>query len=156
YTLRASVEERRLQADVVVPANINREARAILAIGEAAPTAENGRAAVEVLRLLSEAWQSMGPHAKELYVIQHLEELVGVVAKSVGTLDVHEVNVIDPGDGSGLASYAASYPQTVAAVLGALRDTTGVDIQALLAAGEAEDARRSSAGALLGGRSEQR
>ncbi|MCA9532633.1 MAG: flotillin family protein [Myxococcales bacterium] len=132
YTLRASVEERRLQADVVVPANINREARAILAIGEAAPTAENGRAAVEVLRLLSEAWQSMGPHAKELYVIQHLEELVGTVVANLSDVSVGEVTVLDQGDGSGLAAYASAYPMMVGRVMEALAVSTGVNIPAIL------------------------
>ncbi|MCB9748375.1 MAG: flotillin family protein [Myxococcales bacterium] len=154
--IRNALEQKRLLADVVLPAEARKLAAQLKARGDAAPTIEDGEAVAKVLTATATAWQQIGPKARELYVIQHLEELVGVVAKSVGTLDVHEVNVIDPGDGSGLASYAASYPQTVAAVLGALRDTTGVDIPALLAAGEAEDARRSSAGALLGGRSEQR
>ena len=111
-----------------------------------------------MLAATADAWQQIGPKARELYVIQHLEELVGAVAKSVETLDVQEVNVIDPGDGSGLASYAASYPQTVAAVLGALRETTGVDIPALLADEQPSvtSGKGVSAGALLGGRSAQR
>lgn len=132
YSLRNAVEERRLQADVVVPANIQREARAILAVGEAAPTAENGRAAVEVLRLLSEAWTTMGPHAKELYVIQHLEELVGAVVANLQDVSVGEVTVLDQGDGSGLASYAAAYPMMVGRVMQALAESTGVNIPAIL------------------------
>jgi len=132
YQLRTAVEERRLQADVVVPANINLEARSILAVGEAAPTAENGRAAVEVLRLLSEAWATMGPHAKELYVIQHLEELVGTVVSNLQDVSVGEVTVLDQGDGSGLASYAAAYPMMVGRVMQALAESTGVNIPAIL------------------------
>jgi uncharacterized membrane protein YqiK len=48
-------------------------------------------------------------------------------------VDVAEVNVIDPGDGSGMASYAASYPKMVAAVMKALAETTGVDVPGVLA-----------------------
>ncbi len=131
-TLRASLEQKRLQAEVVLPAEARRQARAILAVGDAAPTAENGAAAVEVLQLMSDAWKAMGPQAREIYVIQHLEEIVATVVKSLENVSVKEVNVLDPGDGSGLASYAATYPQMVAAVMRAIGETTGVDVPAIL------------------------
>ncbi len=130
--IRNELEQRRLMADVIIPAEIDRQARTILAKGEAAPTLENGAAQVEVLRAMSDAWITMGDKAKELYVIQHLDEIVGTVVSQMSGLNVGEVNVIDQGDGRGLASYAASYPQMVAAVLHALRDTTGVDVTAIL------------------------
>lgn len=139
--IRNELEQRRLQADVVIPAEIDRQARTILAKGEAAPTLENGAAQVEVLRAMSDAWITMGDKAKELYVIQHLDEIVGTVVSQMSSINVGEVNVLDQGDGRGLASYAASYPQMVASVLHALRDTTGVDITAILDA----DAGRSLA-----------
>jgi flotillin len=132
-TLRASLEQKRLQAEVVIPAEMRKKARAILAVGEAAPTAENGAAAVQILQMMSDAWKAMGPQAREIYVIQHLEEIVGTVVKSLEDVSVKEVNVLDPGDGSGLASYAATYPQMVAAVMRALGETTGVDVPAILA-----------------------
>ena len=78
------------------------------------------------------AWRAMGPQAKEIYVIQHIEEIVGAVISSVAKIDVREVNVLDPGDGSGLASYAAAYPNAVASILTALRQTTGVDVPLIL------------------------
>jgi flotillin len=131
--IRAALEERRLIADVVIPAETERQAQALLAVADAAPTAENGAAAVEVLRLMSDAWRSMGAESRELYVIQHLEELVGAVVSHLGDVTVDEVNVLDPGDGSGLASYAATYPQMVASVMRALAETTGVDVPAILA-----------------------
>ena len=40
--------------------------------------------------------------------------------------------VLDQGDGSGMASYAATYPKMVAAVLQALGESTGVDVPAIL------------------------
>lgn len=132
--IRAQLEQKRLQAEVVIPAELNRQAQAILAKGAAAPTAENGAAAVEVLRAMSDAWTAMGAQAKEIYVIQHLEQIVGSVVTSLEGVTVAEVNVLDQGDGSALASYAATYPKMVAAVLGSLRETTGVDVQGILAA----------------------
>ena len=131
--IRAKLEQLRLQADVIIPAEARRQAEAIRAKGDAAPTAENGRALVEVLEATTKAWNAMGENAREIYVIQHLEEIVGTVVEHMDNIDVGEVNVLDRGDGSALAAYAAAYPQTVAAVLRALRETIGVDVPAVLA-----------------------
>ena len=131
--MRVLLQEKRLMVEVIIPAEARRAAEAILAKGAAAPTLEHGAAIAEVLQLTGDAWRSMGPQAKEIYVIQHLEELISAVVDSVEKIKVREVNVIDPGDGSGIASYAATFPHTVAAVLTALRETTGVDIPAILA-----------------------
>jgi len=130
--IRGELENKRLEADVVIPADIDRQAKALLAKGDAAPTAENGAAVVEVMRLMSEAWKEMGPQAREIYVIQHLEEIVGTVVRHLDDVEVDEVNVLDQGDGTGLSSYAATYPQMVAAVMRALGDSTGVDVPAIL------------------------
>lgn len=131
-TVRASLEEKRLQAEVVIPADVKRQAAAILAVGSAAPTVENGKATVAVLEMMSNAWKEMGPQAKEIYVIQHLEELVGTVVSNLDDVQVDSVNVLDQGDGSGLASYAATYPKMVAQVMRALGESTGVNIPEIL------------------------
>ena len=47
-------------------------------------------------------------------------------------IDIGEVNVLDQGDGQALASYAATYPKVVASVMSALKDSTGVDVPAIL------------------------
>jgi flotillin len=130
--VRAVLEQKRLEAEVVIPAEMERMAAAILARGEAAPTVENGKAAVEVLEATASAWRAMGPKAREIYVIQHLDAIIGTVVRQL-KVDVGEVSVLDPGDGSGLGSYASAYPQTVAAVLRAIGQTTGVDVPAILA-----------------------
>lgn len=130
--IRAELENRRLQADVVIPAYVDREAKAILAVGEAAPTAENGAAQAEVLRMMSSAFRDMGSEAMEIYVIQHLEEILGTIVSAVQKVEVDEVNVLDRGDGRGLAAYAATYPQMVSSVLRALADSTGVDVTKVL------------------------
>lgn len=142
--IRAELERLRLEADVVIPSEADREAKALAAAGAAAPTRENGAAAVEVLRLMSEAWKEMGPQAKELYVIQHLEEIVGTVVSQLDHVNVEEVHVLDPGDGSGLSSYAATYPRMVAEVMRALKETTGVDVPAILGGSEQKPTTRLS------------
>lgn len=150
--IRAALEQRRLQADVIIPAEARRQAEAIRAKGDAAPTAENGRALVEVLEATTSAWQAMGDNAKEIYIIQHLEEIITTVLDNMDQIDIAEVNVLDRGDGSALAAYAAAYPQTVAAVLRALRETVGVDIPAVLAGtGFADGSGPSGSGGPSGG-----
>ncbi|MFW5926017.1 MAG: flotillin family protein [Myxococcota bacterium] len=131
-TVRSELERLRLDADVVIPADVQRQAQELIAIGEAAPTAENGAAQVEVLRLMGQAWNAMGDRAKEIYVIQHLEEIIDTVVGSLQDVKVDEVHVLDRGDGSALSSYAATYPQMVAAVMRALHESTGVDVPAIL------------------------
>ncbi|MCB9595436.1 MAG: flotillin family protein [Sandaracinaceae bacterium] len=130
--IRARLENLRLQAEVIIPAEFARQARAIEAIGRAAPTKENGEAAVEVLRMMTDAWKSMGNQARELYVIQHLEDIVGTVVDQLDNIEIDEVNVLDQGDGQGLSSYAATYPKMVAEVMNALKETTGVDVTGIL------------------------
>lgn len=137
---RAVLEQKRLMAEVVIPSQIQQQAQAILAKGQAAPTIENGAAQVEVLRALSEAWASMGADAREIYVIQHLEQIVGAVVTNVEGIDVGEVNVLDQGDGQALASYAATYPKIVASVMKSLKESTGVDVPSILAGNAAKGA----------------
>src|SRR5690606_2270532 len=103
-SVRTQLEGKRLQAEIVIPAEFRRRAEAILAKGNAAPTLEHGKALVEVLQATVAAWQTMGPHAREIYVIQHLEEILQAVLDQLD-IAVDEVVVVDPGDGSGLASY---------------------------------------------------
>jgi flotillin len=143
--IRAELEKLRLEAEVVIPADFNRRAKAITAIGEAAPTKENGEAAVQVLEMMSQAWKDMGPQAREIYVIQHLEEIVGTVVSHLDAVDIDEVHVLDQGDGSGLSSYAATYPKMVAEVMKALKETTGVDVPGILGGGEGSNGPTKSA-----------
>lgn len=137
--LRAQLEQRRLHAEVVIPSEFQRQAQAIIAKGLAAPTVENGLAANEVLAAMSDAWATMGPQAREIYVVQHLDQIVGSVVNSLGSLDPTEVHVLDGGDGNAIAGYAASYPKMVGAVMSALRESTGIDVPALISGKEGAD-----------------
>ncbi len=153
--MRRDLEKLRLQAEVVIPAEFQRQARAILAVGEAAPTAEQGKAQAEVLCMMSEAWRAAGPKARELYVVQHLEEIVDTIVGHLRSAEVSEVSVVDGGDGRALASYAATYPAMVAEVMRALAESTGVDVPAILSGRDGANGRRSTpapAGSFTAGR----
>jgi flotillin len=130
--IRRQLEQIRLKAEVEVPAEAIKRSLELRAKGEAAPVEEDGRALAQVLELLAKAWAAAGPHARDVFLIQQIEKLMGTVVQRLAALKVAEVNIIDPGDGSALPNYVAGFPQTVTAVLSALRETTGIDVVQIL------------------------
>jgi len=148
--VRRDLEAIRLQAEVVVPSDVKREAAALEAAGEAAPIAENGRASAESLRLVADAWKAAGPSAPDMFLINKLEEITRIVVDSVGQIQLGPVQLVDGGDGQTLPRLAAAYPQAVATVLRTLAETTGVDVTALLA--PVADVAKTATSASSGGR----
>jgi len=130
--MRRELAAVRLQAEVVVPSEINREAAVLGAAGRAATIAEDGRASAESLRLVADAWKAAGPSAPDMFLINKLEEITRIVVDSVGQIQLGPVQLIDNGDGLTFPRFAAAYPQAVATVLRALAETTGVDVTSLL------------------------
>ena len=130
--IRRELEQLRLQADVVIPADAERQGSQLIAKGEAAPIEENGKALAQVLQMLARAWADAGPAARDIFLIQQVEELMATVVGKLGALRVEEVNIIDPGDGSALPNYVAGFPATVTSVFRELRDSTGVDVTQLM------------------------
>lgn len=130
--IRQELESLRLAAEVTIPSEFAKTAAELTAKADAAPTIENGEAAVKVLDATAQAWKRMGPRAKELFVIQNLEQIVGTIIEKTNDIEVREVTLLDRGDGTSLASYAAAFPQTVAAILDSLHATTGIDIQQIV------------------------
>jgi len=130
--IRQGLEKLRLQSDVVLPADADRRAREFIAKGDAASIEEDGKAMADVLRMLAKAWADAGPHAKDIFLIQQLEDIMRTIVDRMSALKVGEVHIIDPGDGSALPSYVAGFPNTVTSVLGALKASTGVDVSEIL------------------------
>jgi flotillin len=132
-SLRKELEQRRLHAEVVLPAEAQQQAAFLLAEGDAALRREQGAAAAEAMHVLAQALSAAGPQARELFVLSQLDQLVGQVAAKVNKLSVREIHIIDNGDGRALPALAASYPAIVTEVLSTLKDLTGVDIRSMLA-----------------------
>jgi len=131
-TVRKDLNQRKLYAEVVLPAEADQKAQLLLAEGAAAPRREQGLAAAEAMRVLTEALQAAGPNARELFVLSQLDTLVAQVASKVKDLSVREIQIVDTGDGHALAQVAAAYPAIVTEVLSTLKGLTGVDIKNLL------------------------
>lgn len=132
-TVRQQLETKRLQCEVVLPAEAQRKGAELLATGAAAQQREQGVAAAETTRAMSQALANAGPDAREMFVLSQLDTLVAQVARKVQGITVAEVQVIDSGDGRALPALAASFPAVVASIFGSLKELTGVDVQAMLA-----------------------
>lgn len=131
--LRAKLEELRLTAERVLPAEAERKAAEMRARAEAAHIASDGEAMAQVLKMLSDTWISAGEDAKDIFLIQQLEQVLSKVINRVKEMDIGEVTLIDAGDGQALPAHIASLPATVASVLKELKATTGVDVTGILA-----------------------
>jgi flotillin len=130
--VRQKLEALRLAADVVVPAEVQREADQLEAAGRAAPIAENGRATAESLQKVAEAWKKAGASASDMFLLNQISDIMRLVVEAVQKIRVDKVQLIDSGDGQALPRFAAAYPATVAEVFRALAATTGVDVTELI------------------------
>lgn len=130
--IRTELEELRLQADVVLPAQAEQVAQALRARGAAASIEANGKAMAAVLQMMTEAWLKAGPDAKDIFLIQQLEEVLKTVVDQVNSLSIREITVLDDGSGDALPRHVASYPAMVRQVLEELEASTGVDVTGIL------------------------
>jgi len=140
--IRGELEQLRLQADVTIPAEIEAQVRELFAAGQAAPIAADGEAMSQSLAEVSAAWRDSGGRAMDMFVLQHLDQIFGDVAKAAQRIKVSEVNLIDGGDGRTIPAYAAAYPATMAALLEQVTKTLGVDIAKVIT-GESPNGARS-------------
>ena len=131
--IRGELEQLRLQAEVTIPADIERQVRELFAAGQAAPIAADGEAMSAALAEVTAAWRESGGKAMDMFVLQHLDGIFAEVAGAAKRVKLGEVNLIDSGDGSTVASYASAYPQIVQALLAQVAATLGVDVARVVA-----------------------
>ena len=98
---RALQVKRRLDADVVQPAEAERRAKEEEARGAAAAIVERGRAEAASLRELVEAFRKAGPAGREVLTLQKLLPLVTQIAGADYDTKVARVSVLPKGDGTG-------------------------------------------------------
>lgn len=132
-TIRSQLEQIRLQAEKVIPAEAMKIARELQAKAQAAPIAENGKAQAAALDFISHAWRDAGERAKEIFLIQQLEKILGIAVSTVNNMKIDHVHLIDDGSGQAIPNYVASFPATVASLLRTLSETTGIDVTRILA-----------------------
>ena len=138
-TERIELEKRRLQADVVLPAQAELESRQLLARAEAATIVEEGAANVEVFKRLTEQYQAAGADAHDILVLNMLPELMEQIVSTVGGIDIDKMTVIDSGgDGAAIPNVVRQLPQSVISIAEQIETATGVDIMGPLRSRMAE------------------
>ena len=130
--LRAELERLRLECDVYLPAEAQRLAAEAHARGASAPTAQQGIATAEALRMLAAEWQAAGRDGRDLYVLQHLQDFVEAAVTRVARADIGELAVVDGGSGDSFTGAVASFPAAVSRVLDETGYAVGVDMDRLL------------------------
>ena len=130
--VRQRLEKTRLIADVVLPAQAQREAERLRAHGDAARIAEDGKAMAHVLELMTQQWVSAGKDAKDIFLIQQLEAVLQTIVSQVNNVQIDEVILLDGGGGSSLPALVSAYPAMVAGILKEIKQSTGVDIAGIL------------------------
>jgi len=126
--LRAEFERLRLEADEVLPAEAQRQAKELRARGDAAFLEENAKAAALVNDILSQVWQQTGTDASELFLIQQIEMVLKEAVQIPKRIQLDKVNVIDNGDGKSIASLVNIYPEIVRQFLESVDKTLGIDV----------------------------
>ncbi|WP_299489722.1 SPFH domain-containing protein [Acaryochloris sp. IP29b_bin.137] len=132
--MRADLERLRLEADEVLPAEAQRQAKELQARGAASSLGENAKAAAQVNDMLSKVWQETGTDAAEVFLIQQIEMVLQQAAEIPNRVNLERVNVIDNGDGQSIASLANAYPEMVRQFLDRVDQTLGIDVTGTLKA----------------------
>jgi flotillin len=137
-SMRAELERLRLECDVFLPAEAQRLAAEAEARAEASPVLEQGRAAAEALTMVAQVWQTAGRDGRDLYVLQHLKDLVEAAVSRVAGTSIGELSVVDGGDGRSFTGAVASFPAAVAEVLAQTGRALGVDVARLIQGNDAQ------------------
>jgi flotillin len=131
---RVELQKRKLIADVVEPAEAQRKAAELHARAEAAPILENGKAQVEVLRLLYSQIGSGGEQGFAIFMAEKLPQLLGTAVDAVKGIEIDRLVVMDGGAGDGVANAANQRVNAAYKTLEGLGSAFGIDVQQVLQA----------------------
>jgi flotillin len=130
---RVETNKMKYEADVVVPAQAQKEAKVLEAIGEAATIVENGKATAEAVKLMREQWKK--EDTRELFLIQQLPDILDKVTSVVSkNLAIDKVTIVDGGDGRGIPAYVHGVTGSIVAIMEQIKNATGLDIPEILRA----------------------
>lgn len=87
--------KRRLEADVIQPAKADCEAAELRAAADVAPIIEDGKAKAEALRKMAVAWSDAGDQAREIFVLQKVEGIIGKLTETISETNVQNLTMID-------------------------------------------------------------
>jgi len=129
--LRLEMNKSKYEADIVIPARAEREAKELKAIGEAARIAEDGKATAEAVKMLREQWEK--EDTRELFLIQQLPDILDKVTRVLSdNLSIDKVTIVDSGDGRGMPAYVNGVAGSIVAIFEQIKNATGLDIAEIL------------------------
>ena len=128
---RIELNRKKFEAEVVVPAEAEKRASELKAIGEAARILEDGKATAEAIQLMQAQWKD--GKTRELFLIQLLPELLDKVTRVVAdNLHIEKLTVLDSGNGNGLPTHVKNLTGSAVMILEQLKNATGLDLPGLL------------------------
>lgn len=130
---RVEMNKSKYQAEVVVPAEAQKEAKVLEAVGDAASIVEDGKATAEAVRVMREQWEK--EDTRELFLIQQLPDILDKVTSVIAeNLSIDKVTVLDSGNGNGMPTYVKGVTGSVVAIMEQIKNATGLDIPEILQA----------------------
>jgi flotillin len=130
---RIELQRKRLQADVVEPAEAQRKQAEQLAAAEAAPIRESGRAQAEVLELLFAQIARGGQDGMRVLMAEKLREMLPVLMHTVQDIDIERLVIVDNGgDGAGVSSAATQRANAAYSLLEGLASRFGLNIDTVI------------------------
>lgn len=129
---RIALNERRNEAEVVVPARAEKEAEELKAEGRAAEIHENGKATAEAVRRMREQWEE--GETRELFMLQQLPDIIDKMTRVVAdNLSIEKLTVLEGGtEDGGLPQLTRSLTGSVVSMMEEMENATGLDIPELL------------------------
>ena len=128
---RIEMNKNKYEADVIVPAQAEKEAMVLKAIGDAASIVEDGKATSEAVRVMRQEWEK--EDTRELFLIQQLPDILDKVTRVVSdNLAIDKVTIVDSGNGQGIPSYVKGVTGSIFAIFEQIKNATGLDIPEIL------------------------
>ena len=119
--------QRRLDAELVQPAEADCKAAEERARGEASSIIEQGKAQAGALRAMVEQYRKAGPAAREVLALQKLLPMVGAISGAQGKLEVRKITILPVATPSADPGWA----RAAIATTEQLRAATGIDLGAV-------------------------
>jgi flotillin len=125
-TWEARVEQvrRKLEADVVAPADAERQKAEAQAKGQAARVVAQGRASAAAMTALAEAYKASGARGRDALLLQKVLPVFEHLAGTLREMKVDRLVVL----GSGVGAGAGSALRSIIATNEQVRAATGVDL----------------------------
>jgi flotillin len=126
WSARVEQVRRKLEADVVAPADAQRQKAEAQAKGQASQVIAQGRAAAAAMTALAEAYKASGARGRDALLLQKLVPVFNQLAGTLRDIKVDRLVVLGPGGGASSASAVRSIINGNEQ----LRAATGVDLVA--------------------------